>query len=44
MVHRDYTSHASVQVMLFRDRLEVWNPGILPPADGGFFVLTIRSS
>jgi predicted HTH transcriptional regulator len=28
--HRDYTSNASVQVMLFRDRLEVWNPGILP--------------
>jgi predicted HTH transcriptional regulator len=48
VVHRDYTSNASVQVMLFRDRLEVWNPGTLPPtltpADGGFFVLTIRSS
>ena len=28
--HRDYTSNASVQVMLFRDRLEVWNPGTLP--------------
>ena len=28
--HRDYTSNASVQVMLFRDRLEVWNPGSLP--------------
>jgi predicted HTH transcriptional regulator len=28
--HRDYTSNASVQVMLFRDRLEVWNPGALP--------------
>ena len=28
--HRDYTSNASVQVMLFRNRLEVWNPGILP--------------
>jgi predicted HTH transcriptional regulator len=28
--HRDYTSNASVQIMLFRDRLEVWNPGILP--------------
>ena len=23
--HRDYTSNASVQIMLFRDRLEVWN-------------------
>ncbi len=28
--HRDYTSNASVQVMLFADRLEVWNPGELP--------------
>ena len=30
IVHRDYTSNASVQVMLFRDRLEIWNPGRLP--------------
>lgn len=30
IAHRDYTSNASVQVMLFRDRLEVWNPGHLP--------------
>jgi len=29
--HRDYASNASVQVMLFSDRLEVWNPGELPP-------------
>ena len=28
--HRDYTSNASVQVMLFNDRLEIWNPGTLP--------------
>ena len=28
--HRDYTSHQSVQVMLFADRLEVWNAGRLP--------------
>ena len=28
--HRDYTSHESVQVMLFADRLEVWNAGRLP--------------
>jgi len=28
--HRDYTSNAGVQVMLFADRLEVWNPGELP--------------
>ena len=31
ITHRDYTSNASVQVMLFADRLEVWNPGELPP-------------
>jgi predicted HTH transcriptional regulator len=29
--HRDYASNASVQVMLFKDRLEIWNPGSLPP-------------
>ena len=28
--HRDYRSNGSVQVMLFRNRLEVWNPGVLP--------------
>ncbi|MDX9822512.1 MAG: ATP-binding protein [Syntrophales bacterium] len=37
VAHRDYTSTASVQVMLFADRLEVWNPGTLPP------VLTLKS-
>jgi ATP-dependent DNA helicase RecG len=31
IAHRDYSSNASVQVMLFSDRLEVWNPGHLPP-------------
>lgn len=31
VTHRDYSSNASVQVMLFADRLEVWNPGELPP-------------
>ncbi|MBI2350857.1 MAG: hypothetical protein HYV00_05175 [Deltaproteobacteria bacterium] len=31
VAHRDYTSNASVQVMLFIDRLEVWSPGELPP-------------
>jgi predicted HTH transcriptional regulator len=31
VVHRSYTSNGSVQVMLFKDRLEVWNPGKLPP-------------
>ena len=30
IAHRDYTSNAAVQVMLFVDRLEVWNPGELP--------------
>jgi len=30
VAHRDYTSAGSVQVMLFEDRLEVWNPGSLP--------------
>jgi hypothetical protein len=30
IAHRDYTSNGSVQVMLFKDRLEVWNPGNLP--------------
>lgn len=30
VAHRDYTSTGSVQVMLFRNRLEVWNPGHLP--------------
>ena len=31
IAHRDYASNASVQVMLFSDRLEVLNPGRLPP-------------
>jgi predicted HTH transcriptional regulator len=31
VAHRDYDSNASVQVMLFRDRLEIFNPGYLPP-------------
>ena len=30
VAHRDYTSNASVQVMLFADRLEISNPGRLP--------------
>ena len=34
--HRDYRSNGSVQVMLFRNRLEIWNPGILP------FGLTVK--
>ena len=31
VVHRDYTDNGSVQVMLFANRLEVRNPGRLPP-------------
>ena len=30
MAHRDYFSKASVEVRLFSDRLEVWNPGEMP--------------
>lgn len=30
IAHRDYTCNGSVQVMLFKDRLEIWNPGSLP--------------
>ena len=30
VVHRDYTSNASVQVMVFKDRVEILNPGTLP--------------
>ncbi|MBI4801736.1 MAG: DUF4062 domain-containing protein [Elusimicrobia bacterium] len=30
VAHRDYTSNGSVQVMLFSNRLEIWNPGSLP--------------
>lgn len=32
VAHRDYSSNASIQVMLFTDRLEIWNPGELPPS------------
>lgn len=32
IAHRDYTSKASVQVMLFADRLEIYNPGHLTPS------------
>ena len=31
VAHRDYTSNAGVQVHVFADRLEVRNPGSLPP-------------
>ncbi len=32
IAHRDYQSDASVQIYVFSDRVEVWNPGELPPA------------
>ena len=31
VAHRDYTSRGNVQVRLFADRLEICNPGRLPP-------------
>lgn len=31
IAHRDYTSAGAVQVSVFSDRVEVWNPGVLPP-------------
>lgn len=31
LAHRDYRSSAKVQVRIFDDRMEIWNPGILPP-------------
>ena len=31
IAHRDYASDAAVQVSVFADRFEVWNPGQLPP-------------
>jgi len=30
VAHRDYTSGGAVQVSVFADRVEVWNPGMLP--------------
>jgi len=31
IAHRDYASDAAVQVSVFADRFEVWNPDQLPP-------------
>lgn len=32
VAHRDYASSASIQVYVFADRVEAWNPGELPPS------------
>jgi len=29
--HRDYVSGANIQIRLYDERMEVWNPGALPP-------------
>ena len=42
--HRDYESNAAVQVMLFRDRLEIMNPGTLPPGWTAATLLTTHES
>ncbi len=31
LIHRDYTYPADIQIRLEEDRLQVWNPGELPP-------------
>ncbi len=31
IAHRDYYSSANVHISIFNDRIEVWNPGKLPP-------------
>lgn len=42
--HRDYESNAAVQVMLFRDRLEIMNPGTLPAGWTAATLLTTHES
>lgn len=31
LCHRDYAAVGTIQVRIYDDRLEVWNPGMLPP-------------
>jgi len=31
IAHRDYNSSANVHISIFDDRIEIWNPGKLPP-------------
>ena len=42
--HRDYESNGAVQVMLFRDRLEIMNPGTLPRGWTAATLLTTHES
>ncbi|MGK5089204.1 ATP-binding protein [Bdellovibrionota bacterium FG-2] len=30
--HRDYNERGNIQIRLYDDRLEIWNPGTLPPS------------
>lgn len=32
IVHRDYTAPSEIQIEIYDDRIEIWNPGRLPPA------------
>lgn len=32
LVHRDYASTATIQIRIYDDRMEIWNPGLLPEA------------
>jgi ATP-dependent DNA helicase RecG len=31
LCHRDYAASGTVQIRVYDDRMEVWNPGMLPP-------------